>query len=114
MPKFQVSVPHDHPPDQVVSRLKDFSESIQRESPVELTEIVERWDDAGNLHLSHGSTTVKTELPTTFIRYIFERELPCVNPYWTPSVMVAGILNPNRSKQTISIRPKHFLVPKRR
>lgn len=52
MPKFRVSVPHDHPRDQVVNRLQDFSQSIRRESPVELTEIVERWDDQGNLEFS--------------------------------------------------------------
>ena len=52
MAKFQVSVPHEHPRDHAVERLKKFSESMRRESPVELTEIVERWDDEGNLHFS--------------------------------------------------------------
>jgi hypothetical protein len=49
MPKFKVSVDHETPRDQAVEKLKNFSDQIRQDSPVELTDVEESWDDAGNL-----------------------------------------------------------------
>ena len=36
----------------VVDRLKGFSEEVRANSPVELSDVQEKWDDAGNLTFS--------------------------------------------------------------
>lgn len=47
--KFNVVVDHTIERDEAVSRLKGFSDRMRDEVPVEVTDVVETWDDAGNL-----------------------------------------------------------------
>ena len=49
MPNFAVVVDHESERPDVVVRLRDFSQQIQSDLPVELTELHEEWDDQGNL-----------------------------------------------------------------
>ena len=49
MPKFNVVVAHKHDREYVVEHLKKFSQVIQEQSPVELSNVTETWDDDGNL-----------------------------------------------------------------
>ena len=49
MPKFKVAVPHGHDREFVVQKLRSFSKVIHDESPVELSNVTESWDDNGNL-----------------------------------------------------------------
>lgn len=59
MPEFNVSVPHKLDRDDVVERLKGFSEQIRSESPVILTDVVESWDHRGNLTFSFRAMGMK-------------------------------------------------------
>ena len=52
MPSFNVTVPHDDEHAVVAERLKAFAEKVRGISTVSVTEIVEEWDDAGNLNFS--------------------------------------------------------------
>ena len=52
MPKFNVSVPHDSNREEVVGKLQGFAETVRAGSAVELTDIIENWDDNGNLSFS--------------------------------------------------------------
>ena len=52
MPKFNVIVSHSLRREIVVIRLRGFSEQARVNSPVELSEIRENWDEAGNLEFS--------------------------------------------------------------
>ena len=52
MPSFNVNVPHSLERDDVVSRLQGFSDEVRANSPVELSEVNESWDDSGNLEFS--------------------------------------------------------------
>lgn len=52
MPKFNVSVPHSEEPAEVAVRLRQFSEQVRRTSRIQVTEVVEKWDDQGNLEFS--------------------------------------------------------------
>jgi hypothetical protein len=49
MAKFNVIVDHSINRDEAVSRLKGFSNRMRDEVPIEVTEVVETWDDSGNL-----------------------------------------------------------------
>ena len=49
MPKFHVTVPHEEERHLVVQRLQSFSVDVKQQSPIELTEIREEWDEDGNL-----------------------------------------------------------------
>ena len=59
MPKFNVSVPHSLERDEAVSRLKGFSEKVREDTPVELTEVYESWDEDGNLQFSFKAMGMK-------------------------------------------------------
>jgi hypothetical protein len=59
MPKFNVSVPHGLPRDQAVDRLKGFSEKVREDTPVELTDVEENWDNDGNLNFSFKAMGMK-------------------------------------------------------
>ena len=52
MPNFNVNVSHSLQRDDVVGRLKGFSEEVRSSSPVELSDVQESWDAAGNLEFS--------------------------------------------------------------
>lgn len=52
MPKFNVSVPHGSSREDVVGKLQGFAETVRAGSAVELTDVVEEWDDEGNLSFS--------------------------------------------------------------
>lgn len=52
MPKFNVAVNHETPREQAVEKLKSFSDQIRQDSPVELTDIQESWDESGNLEFA--------------------------------------------------------------
>lgn len=52
MAKFNVVVDHQTERTQAVTRLKTFSDRIREEAPVEVSEVEEDWDDAGNLSFS--------------------------------------------------------------
>lgn len=52
MPKFKIAVPHEHDREYVVEKLKSFSKVIREESPVELSNVTESWDDDGNLNFA--------------------------------------------------------------
>jgi hypothetical protein len=49
MAKFNVVVDHSIERDEAVSRLKGFSNRMREDVPVEVTELVETWDESGNL-----------------------------------------------------------------
>lgn len=49
MAKFNVVVDHSIDRDEAVTRLKGFSNRMRDEVPIEVTEIMETWDDEGNL-----------------------------------------------------------------
>lgn len=49
MAKFNVVVDHSIKREEAISRLKDFSNQMREEVPIEVTEVVETWDEAGNL-----------------------------------------------------------------
>lgn len=59
MPKFSVSVPHTLEREEAVVRLKDFSNQVLDDSPVEVSDIEEAWDDAGNLAFSFKAMGLK-------------------------------------------------------
>ncbi|MCH2181843.1 MAG: polyhydroxyalkanoic acid system family protein [Mariniblastus sp.] len=52
MPKFNVVVAHEHDREHVVEQLKKFSQVIQQQSPVQLSNVTETWDDEGNLYFA--------------------------------------------------------------
>lgn len=52
MPKFKVSVPHQSERTVVITKLKVFMHAAKKNSPVELTDIEESWDDNGNLNFA--------------------------------------------------------------
>ena len=52
MAKFNVVVDHQTERQQAVESLKTFSDRIRNESPVEVSEVEENWDETGNLSFS--------------------------------------------------------------
>ena len=50
---------HDRERDEVVSRLKNFSEQVRKDAPVQLTDVSERWDDHGNLNFEFRAMGLK-------------------------------------------------------
>lgn len=59
MPSFNVVVPHELKRDECVQKLRGFSEQFRRDSTVELTEVEESWDDAGNLQFAFKAMGMK-------------------------------------------------------
>jgi hypothetical protein len=49
VPKFNVVVSHEHDREYVVEQLKQFSKVIRDQSPVEVSNVTESWDENGNL-----------------------------------------------------------------
>ena len=52
MAKFNVVVDHQIERKQAVDSLRTFSDRIREESPVEVREVEENWDESGNLVFS--------------------------------------------------------------
>ncbi len=52
MPSFNVKVQHDSEPHEVAERLRAFSDKVRGSTKVTVTEIIEEWDDQGNLSFS--------------------------------------------------------------
>ena len=52
MAKFNVVVDHKTEREEAIGRLKTFSDRIRDESPVEVSEVEENWDESGNLLFS--------------------------------------------------------------
>jgi hypothetical protein len=52
MPGFQVSVPHRHDTTIAAERLRVFADKVRGELQIQVTNVVETWDDAGNLQFA--------------------------------------------------------------
>ena len=78
MPKFNVSVPHSLARDEAVNRLKGFSDKVRSDASVELTDVEEQWDDAGNLQFAFKAMGMKISgsLVTTQSDVTVDGELP--------------------------------------
>ncbi len=55
MPSFKVNVPHTIERSEAVNKLKSFMESARKDSPVELTDVEENWDNDGNLKFAFSA-----------------------------------------------------------
>lgn len=52
MPGFQVSVPHPHDSTVAAERLRVFADKIRGDIQIQITNVVETWDSAGNLQFA--------------------------------------------------------------
>ena len=52
MPKYNVSVPHHSNREEVIGKLRGFADSVRKDAGFDLTDVVEDWDDDGNLNFS--------------------------------------------------------------
>lgn len=52
MPGFQVSVPHQYDVTLVAERLRVFADKVRGELQIQVTNVVETWDAAGNLQFA--------------------------------------------------------------
>lgn len=52
MPSFKVTVPHEHPPQAIAQKLRGFAEQVRAENAQQVTQVVEIWDEHGNLDFS--------------------------------------------------------------
>jgi hypothetical protein len=52
VPSFKVTVPHEHPTSLVAEKLRGFAEQVRAEHAQQVTQVVEVWDDHGNLDFS--------------------------------------------------------------
>ena len=55
MPKFNVSVPHEIDRTEAISKLRTFMDAAREDSPVELSEVTETWDESGNLEFAFSA-----------------------------------------------------------
>lgn len=55
MPSFNVNVPHEIERAQAVTKLKSFMVDAKENSPVELKDVEETWDEAGNLQFAFSA-----------------------------------------------------------
>jgi len=78
MPKFNVSVDHETPRPDAIAKLKNFSEKVRADSPVELTDISETWDDDGNLQFAFKAMgmTVSGSVVTSDSQVVVAGTLP--------------------------------------
>ena len=61
MPKFQVAVDHSVERDIAIARLRNFSQQVLAEAPVEVTEVEEVWDEDGNLDFAFRALGLRIE-----------------------------------------------------
>lgn len=59
MPNFNVAVEHGLDRQIAIDRLKNFSEKVRQNSPVELTDVQENWDKQGNLEFAFAALGMK-------------------------------------------------------
>jgi hypothetical protein len=59
MPSFQVNVPHAQEPSQIAERLKTFSDRVRGDLTAKFSDVVEQWDDQGNLNFSFSAMGFK-------------------------------------------------------
>ena len=78
MPKFSVVVDHEVARDEVVQRLRGFSEHIRRDAPVEVTDVEEVWDCTGNLNFSFKAMGFKISgtMVTCTLKVTIDGNLP--------------------------------------
>lgn len=55
MPSFKVNVPHEIERTVAVDKLKSFMDAARQDSPVELSDVEEKWDDDGNLQFAFSA-----------------------------------------------------------
>lgn len=55
MPKFNVNVPHAIDRTEAITKLRSFMEAARQDSPVELSDVEENWDDNGNLKFAFSA-----------------------------------------------------------
>ena len=55
MASFKVQVPHQLSREDAAARLKEHSERARADMPREISELVEEWDDQGNLEFSFSA-----------------------------------------------------------
>jgi hypothetical protein len=78
MAKFNVTVDHEVQRDEAVTRLRGFSDRMREEVPVEVTDVEEKWDDAGNLSFSFKALgfTISGSMVTTENKITVDGKLP--------------------------------------
>ena len=78
MPKFNVSVDHETPLPDAIAKLKNFSEQIRKDSPVELTDVTENWDTNGNLEFAFKAMgmTISGSVVTSDSQVVVAGKLP--------------------------------------
>jgi len=78
MPKFNVSVDHETPRPDAIAKLKNFSEQIRQDSPVELTDVTENWDTDGNLEFAFKAMgmTISGSVVTSDSQVVVAGKLP--------------------------------------
>lgn len=59
MPSFQVTVPHTEEQSQVAERLKSFSDRVRGDHSGQVSNVIEKWDDQGNLDFSFSAMGFK-------------------------------------------------------
>ncbi|QEG20640.1 polyhydroxyalkanoic acid system family protein [Mariniblastus fucicola] len=78
MPKFKVNVPHENDRTEVIQKLRTFMDSARQDSPVELTDVEEDWDDNGNLAFAFSAMgfRIAGQLVTETTLVLVSGELP--------------------------------------
>ena len=61
MPNFNVNVPHDVERSIAVDKLKSFMVAAKEDSPVELKDVEENWDNDGNLQFAFSAMGFRVE-----------------------------------------------------
>lgn len=55
MPKFSVSVTHSVERTEAIGKLRTFMEEARKDSPVELSDVKEEWQEDGNLEFAFSA-----------------------------------------------------------
>ncbi|MEM9940751.1 MAG: polyhydroxyalkanoic acid system family protein [Planctomycetota bacterium] len=78
MAKFKVNVDHSLDKQEAIKRLRSFSTKVREDLPIELTEIQEAWDPAGNLDFSFKAQGLKIsgKMQTSETDVVVDGEIP--------------------------------------
>jgi len=78
MPKFNVNVPHEIDRTEAITKLKSFMEAARADSPVELSDIKEDWDESGNLDFAFSAMgfRIAGQMVTESLQVSIKGELP--------------------------------------
>lgn len=78
MPKFNVNVPLEIDRTEAIKKLKSFMEAARKDSPVELTDVEENWDDSGNLNFAFSAMgfRIAGEMVTEVQQVLVKGDLP--------------------------------------